>query len=150
MAPGRPIASYASPDRHERAEPHRATSRPRNVLGSELQCCCMSPRTGFYRDGYCQTGPEDVGRHTVCAVVTDEFLALSASRGNDLRTPALAYGFPGLKQGDKWCLCVLRWKEALDDGVAPRVVLEACHENALQHVTLEQLRAHSVTAQPQQ
>jgi uncharacterized protein len=150
MAPGQPIASHASPDRRESDEPRRATSRPRNVLGSELQCCCLSPRTGFYRDGFCQTGPEDVGRHTVCAVVTDEFLTLSASRGNDLRTPAPAYGFPGLKQGDKWCLCVLRWKEALDEGVAPRVVLEACHENSLQHVTLEQLRTHSVTAPLQQ
>jgi uncharacterized protein len=150
MAPGRPIASQESPAQHDGEGLSRVTSRPRNVLGSELQCCCQSPRTGFFRDGYCQTGPEDIGRHTVCAIVTDEFLQLSASRGNDLRTPAPAYGFPGLKNGDKWCLCVLRWKEALEAGVAPSVVLEACHEKSLQHVSLADLQTHAVTAPPLQ
>lgn len=122
------------------------SSRPRNVLGSELMCCCTSPRTGFYRDGFCQTGPQDVGRHTVCARVTTAFLEYSRSRGNDLMTPMPAYSFPGLRDGDKWCLCVSRWKEALDAGVAPPVVLEATHAAALDVVTLEQLRANAITS----
>lgn len=123
------------------------SSRPKNVLGNTLECCCTSPRTGFYRTGFCETGPQDVGRHTVCARVTDEFLRFSRDRGNDLMTPVPQYGFPGLKAGDKWCLCVSRWKEAFDSGVAPPVVLEATHENALQTVTMEQLRAHAIPFQ---
>ncbi len=123
------------------------SSRPQNVLGTTLECCCTSPRTGFYRTGFCETGPQDVGRHTVCARVTDEFLRFSRDRGNDLMTPAPQYGFPGLKAGDKWCLCVSRWKEALDNGVAPPVVLEATHANALETVTLDQLRAHAIPFQ---
>lgn len=115
--------------------------KPKNVLGGELQVCCTSPVTGFYRDGYCKTGANDIGRHTVCAVVTDEFLEFSVAAGNDLVTPHPEWGFPGLKAGDKWCLCVLRWKEAYDAGVAPPVVLEATNEASLQHVTLEQLKA---------
>lgn len=129
------------------AMPGRATqvsSRPLNVLGTELTCCCTSPRTGFYRDGFCQTGPQDVGRHTVCARVTTEFLEFSRSRGNDLITPMPNYNFPGLRDGDKWCLCVSRWKEAFDAGVAPPIVLEATHSAALDVVTLEQLRARTV------
>lgn len=118
-------------------------SSARNVLGGPLECCCASPRTGFYRDGYCHTGPQDLGSHTVCAVMTDDFLAFSRRRGNDLATPRPEFQFPGLKAGDRWCLCVSRWKEALDAGVAPRVLLTACHERALDVVSLEQLQAHA-------
>lgn len=124
----------------------RDSDRPssaRNVLGGPLDCCCTEPRTGFYRDGYCHTGPQDVGSHTVCAVMTAEFLAFSRARGNDLVTPRPEYQFPGLKPGDSWCLCVARWKEALDAGVAPKVKLTACHERALDVVTLAQLQAHA-------
>lgn len=120
------------------------SSRPRNVLGGELQCCCTSPKTGFYRDGFCQTDAQDYGSHTVCAQVTQAFLEFSRSRGNDLITPLPLYEFPGLRPGDKWCLCVSRWKEALDAGVAPPIVLEACHIKALQVVTLEQLQQHAI------
>eukprot|EP00128_Syssomonas_multiformis_P003781 Colp12_sorted_trinity150504_noHs@30793 len=123
-----------------------ATRVARNVLGTELQLCCLSPRTGFMRDGFCRTNAQDHGRHLVCAQVTDEFLRFTRSRGNDLMTPAPHYQFPGLKDGDKWCLCVLRWKEALDAGVAPPVVLEATHENSLKFVTIENLKAHAVQA----
>ena len=119
------------------------TTTTRNVLGGELADCGHDPVTGFYRDGCCETGPDDVGTHVVCAVVTDEWLTFSAGRGNDLRRPAP--GFPGLRDGDRWCLCVSRWAEALPDGVAPPVVLEATHEKALDVVTIEQLRAHAVT-----
>ena len=99
--------------------------------------------TGFYRDGYCRTGAEDLGLHTVCAVVSDSFLRFSKARGNDLSTPRPEYEFPGLKNGDKWCLCVERWKEALDAGCAPSVVLEACHISALEFVDLADLKAHA-------
>lgn len=102
--------------------------------------------TGFYRNGYCQTGPEDTGRHTVCAEMTAAFLAFSRSRGNDLMTPRPEYGFPGLQPGDRWCLCVMRWKEAYDTGLAPPVLLEACHISALEFVTLEELQAHALEA----
>lgn len=118
------------------------SSRPKNVLGTELRCCCTAPRTGFYRDGFCQTGPQDYGSHTVCAEMTAEFLEFSRSRGNDLITPISAYDFPGLKPGDKWCLCVSRWREAYDAGCAPAVILEACHAKALDVVSLEQLQQH--------
>ncbi|MCO6512239.1 MAG: DUF2237 domain-containing protein [Aridibacter famidurans] len=114
--------------------------KPKNVLGGELQVCCTSPMTGFFRDGYCKTGANDIGRHTVCAIVTDEFLEFSVAAGNDLVTPHPEWGFPGLKDGDKWCLCVLRWKEAYEAGVAPPVVLEATNEASLQHVSLEELK----------
>eukprot|EP00178_Gracilaria_changii_P023733 TRINITY_DN71737_c0_g1_i1.p2 TRINITY_DN71737_c0_g1~~TRINITY_DN71737_c0_g1_i1.p2 ORF type:complete len:180 (+),score=27.13 TRINITY_DN71737_c0_g1_i1:177-716(+) len=117
-----------------------------NVLGEQLQLCCSSPLTGFYRDGFCHTGASDSGVHTVCAVVTDEFLQYSRARGNDLMSAAPQFGFPGLKHGDRWCLCVSRWKEALEAGVAPPVVLAATHERALSVVTIEQLRAHAVDA----
>jgi uncharacterized protein (DUF2237 family) len=100
--------------------------------------------TGFYRDGSCRTGPEDAGSHTVCARVTAEFLEFSRARGNDLVTPRPEWGFPGLKPGDGWCLCASRWKEALDAGCAPPVVLAATHEKALEVVNLEELRAHAV------
>jgi len=121
-------------------------SSARNVFGAPLACCCTSPLTGFNRDGYCHTGPQDVGSHTVCALMTDEFLAFSRRRGNDLVTPRPEFGFPGLQPGDRWCLCVSRWKEALDAGVAPPVLLAATHEKALDVVTLEQLQAHAATA----
>jgi len=111
-----------------------------NVLGVPLEQCGCSPMTGFFRDGYCHTEARDVGRHTVCAIMTDEFLSFTRGRGNDLSTPAPQYGFPGLKAGDRWCLCVSRWKEAYDAGVAPPVILEATHQKALQTVTIEQLR----------
>jgi hypothetical protein len=114
-----------------------------NVLGSPLQACCFEPSTGFYRDGYCRTGADDLGKHTVCAVVTDSFLSFSKSRGNDLSTPRPEYEFPGLNAGDKWCLCVERWQEALEAGCAPEVILEACHISALEFVDLEDLKAHS-------
>ena len=113
----------------------------KNVLGTPLVQCGCSPMTGFYRDGYCRTETRDVGRHTVCAIVTGEFLEFTRGRGNDLSTPAPQFGFPGLKAGDRWCLCVSRWKEAYDAGVAPPVILEATHEQALQTVTIEELRS---------
>lgn len=116
----------------------------RNVLGEPLQVCCESPMTGFYRDGCCNTGPDDLGVHTVCTQVTEEFLAFSRVRGNDLTTPVPEYGFPGLKPGDRWCLCAARWKEALDAGVAPPVVLTATHEATLEYVPLEALKKHAI------
>jgi len=124
----------------------RDSDRPssaRNVLGGPLECCCTEPRTGFYRDGYCHTGPLDAGSHTVCAVMTAPFLDFSRRRGNDLTTPRPEHQFPGLTAGDRWCLCVSRWKEALAAGCAPPVLLTACHERALGVVTLAQLRAHA-------
>ncbi len=114
-----------------------------NVLGTPLKCCCTDPVTGFYRDGFCRTGPGDHGLHTVCAVMTDEFLAFSRARGNDLTTPMPEYDFPGLKAGDKWCLCVGRWTEALEAGMAPKVVLEATHSSVIEFADLEDLQAHA-------
>ena len=118
--------------------------KPKNVLGGNLECCCKKPMTGFYRDGYCKTGINDVGRHTVCAKVTEEFLSFSVAAGNDLVTPVPEFDFPGLKPGDKWCLCVLRWKEAFEAGKAPPVVLEATNQASLQHVELEDLKRFAV------
>ncbi len=118
----------------------------RNVLGGALQCCCKNPLTGFYRDGHCQTGPDDIGQHTLCTQVTQEFLSFSYASGNDLTTPRPC--FPGLKPGDKWCVCVARWKHALDAGMASPVVLEATHEKALEVVTMQDLLMHAAgTAQ---
>jgi uncharacterized protein len=116
----------------------------RNVLGEELATCSIRPMSGFYRSGCCETGPEDVGAHVVCAEMTEEFLAFSASRGNDLSTPVPEIGFPGLRPGDRWCLCAARWQEALDAGVAPRVVLLATHERALEYVPLEDLKRYAL------
>ncbi|MEM8557374.1 MAG: DUF2237 domain-containing protein [Bacteroidota bacterium] len=118
---------------------------PLNVLGTPLGPCSVDPLTGFFRTGDCRTGPQDRGTHVVCAVVTEAFLAYTKARGNDLSTPIPAYGFPGLKPGDRWCLCVLRWTEALAAGVAPPVVLEATHAKALEVVDLATLEAHTVT-----
>lgn len=116
----------------------------KNVLGGELASCGGRPLTGFFRNGRCETGPDDLGLHTVCAVMTDDFLRFSRSCGNDLTTPLPAYGFPGLKAGDRWCLCAGRWKEALDAGMAPSVVLEATHEETLAIVPLGVLKDHAV------
>lgn len=118
--------------------------KPRNVLGSELKCCCLKPLTGFYRDGFCRTGPDDIGSHTVCAVMTREFLEFTLSKGNDLITPRPEFNFPGLKPGDRWCLCALRWYEAMQAGVAPPVILEACHESALKFVSLDDLKRYAL------
>ena len=118
----------------------------RNVLGTELESCSTAPMTGYYRDGCCTAGDDDLGRHLVCSVMTDDFLAFTRSRGNDLSTPRPEYSFPGLKAGDRWCLCVLRWKEAADAGRAPQVVLEATHAATLRTVDLDLLRQHAVDA----
>ncbi|PPS43480.1 DUF2237 family protein [Chroococcidiopsis sp. TS-821] len=118
----------------------------RNVLGEELETCCTSPMTGFYRNGVCETGPQDVGTHVVCAQVTEEFLSFTRARGNDLSTPRPMSNFPGLKDGDRWCLCASRWKEALEAGVAPPVILAATHEAALDFVTLQDLKQHALDA----
>ncbi|TMP92115.1 MAG: DUF2237 domain-containing protein [Verrucomicrobia bacterium] len=115
-----------------------------NVLGGRLEPCSVEPRTGFYRDGCCNTGPEDLGLHVVCARMTAKFLAFSAESGNDLSTPQPAVGFPGLKPGDRWCLCAGRWREALDAGVAPPVVLSATHEEALAVIALDDLKRHAI------
>lgn len=117
---------------------------PTNVLGTRLECCCMWPLTGFYRDGHCRTGAEDTGTHVICAEMTDEFLEFSFARGNDLVTPVPQHNFPGLSAGDRWCLCALRWKEALEAGVAPPVYLRATHEMALLFVTLDDLKCHAL------
>ena len=115
----------------------------RNVLGGRLRSCSSTPLTGFFRDGCCNTAPEDLGSHTVCAVMTAEFLRFSASRGNDLSTPHPEFGFPGLQPGDRWCLCAPRWQEALLAGAAPLVALDATEESALQHCSLEDLQSHA-------
>lgn len=118
--------------------------RAKNVLGTRLEDCSTDPMTGFFRDGCCNTGPEDVGLHTLCAEMTEEFLAFSKARGNDLSTPNPIFQFPGLKAGDRWCLCVLRWKEAYEAGKAPGVNLNATHMSVLEFVDLEQLQEHAV------
>ncbi len=116
----------------------------RNVLGGKLEDCSLDPVTGFFRNGCCDTSPEDVGSHTVCCVTTAEFLEYSRSVGNDLSTPYPQYGFAGLKPGDRWCLCAPRWQEALEAGRAPKVVLRATHEGALDYCSLEDLKKHAV------
>lgn len=121
-------------------------SRAKNVLGRELQPCSIDPMTGFYRDGCCHTGEGDIGLHIVCAQMTEEFLEFSTSRGNDLVTPNPMFGFPGLKPGDRWCLCAQRWKEAFAAGVAPPVLLEATHISTLEFVDLEDLQRHAIDA----
>jgi hypothetical protein len=115
----------------------------RNVLGGKLETCSLKPLTGFMRDGCCNTNEEDAGVHTVCIRATAEFLAFSRARGNDLSTPMPEYDFPGVKPGDRWCLCAARWREALEAGSAPEVVLAATHEKTLEFVTLEQLKKHA-------
>ena len=128
------------------SQPTDPNRRPaaRNILGGPLATCGTSPATGFYRDGCCNTGPDDAGSHTVCAVMTAEFLIFTKQVGNDLSTPRPEHNFPGLQPGDRWCLCASRWKEAHDAGAAPKVVPEACHEAALRVVTKEALEKHAV------
>lgn len=116
----------------------------RNVFGESLAVCCLAPMTGFYRTGCCETGPEDRGAHVVCVETTAAFLEFSKSRGNDLSTPLPEFGFPGLKPGDRWCLCAARWQEALEADAAPRVVLSATHEAALEHVALADLKRYAL------
>ena len=120
------------------AEPKRA----KNILGTELELCCSSPRTGYFRDGFCHTNLQDEGAHVVCAVMTAEFLVFSKSRGNDLSTPRPEFNFPGLSEGDRWCLCAIRWKEAYDAGCAPLLNPKATHERALEYMSLEELKKH--------
>ena len=119
-------------------------SESKNVFGEVLIPCSFEPLTGFYRDGCCTTGEEDRGKHTVCAVMTDGFLTFSASRGNDLSTPMEDFGFPGLKAGDRWCLCVDRWVEAWEAGFAPKVILQSTEESALNYAPLEVLKKFAV------
>ena len=120
----------------------------RNVLGGELLPCSHQPLTGFYRDGCCDTGADDLGVHTVCARMTADFLEFSKAHGNDLTTPRPDLGFPGLQPGDRWCLCAARWHEALQAGAAPPVVLEATHRTTLEWVSLEDLRLHRADEDP--
>ncbi|HEY5929928.1 MAG TPA: DUF2237 domain-containing protein [Burkholderiales bacterium] len=128
-------------------DPTTPGSRARNVLGGPLGECSSKPQTGFYRDGCCNTGPEDRGVHTVCALMTKEFLAFSRTSGNDLSTPMPDFGFPGLKPGDRWCLCAARWREALLAGAAPKVVLTSTHERTLDFVSLDELKKHAIDLQ---
>lgn len=116
---------------------------PKNVLGTELQPCCLDPLTGYFRDGYCRTGGSDFGVHVVCAVMTEEFLEFTRKMGNDLSTPSPEFGFPGLRPGDRWCLCVSRWKEALAAGLAPPVLLESTHMSTIEFVSLDELQQHA-------
>lgn len=115
----------------------------KNIFGEPLECCCTNPLTGFYRDGYCRTDAFDKGTHVVCAIVTEAFLEFSLSRGNDLITPKPEYRFPGLKPGDKWCLCAMRWKEAYEAGCAPKVVLQATAEEVLKFIPINDLISHA-------
>ncbi len=119
----------------------------KNVLGTELKSCCTDPVTGFFRNGRCDNGPGDTGLHIVCAVMTAAFLRFSQVQGNDLSTPAPQIEFPGLSPGDRWCLCVDRWKEAFRAGVAPPIDLEATHISALEFVTLDVMQSHAVGAE---
>jgi uncharacterized protein len=130
--------------RDDRAGGEGRWQAARNVLGEALEICSIKPMTGFYRDGCCDTGREDLGSHTVCAVMTSAFLEFSKSRGNDLSTPQPEFGFPGLKPGDRWCLCAPRWQEAFEAKQAPRVVLRATHEGALVHCSLADLKRFAV------
>ncbi len=116
----------------------------KNVFGEELETCSTNPMTGFFRDGCCRTDVQDLGMHVVCTEVTEEFLEYSKATGNDLSTPNPDFDFPGLKPGDRWCVCALRWKEAMDNGAAPPVVLTSTHESVLELISLEDLKRHSL------
>lgn len=120
-------------------------AKAKNVLGGPLATCSREPLTGFFRDGCCNTGPSDLGAHTVCAEMTADFLMFSRAAGNDLSTPRPDLGFAGLAPGDRWCVCASRWKEALEAGLAPPVILESTHMRTLEHVSLEDLQAHART-----
>jgi uncharacterized protein (DUF2237 family) len=126
------------------SEDTRTGNHQRNVFGEPIAGCSDAPMTGFYRNGCCDTGPEDVGSHTICAIMTNEFLAFSKAHGNDLSTPIPAYGFPGLKEGDRWCLCAARWRQAFEADAAPRVVLSATNEHALEVVALDDLKRYAI------
>ena len=115
-------------------------SKVRNILGEDLKSCCKFPMTGFYRDGYCRTDVEDIGKHTVCIQATEDFLAFSKAAGNDLSTPQPEMDFPGLIPGDQWCLCALRWQEAFEAGAAPKVILSATEESTLEVASLAELK----------
>jgi uncharacterized protein (DUF2237 family) len=130
--------------RDDRADGEGQRRPPRNVLGGPLEACSLKPMTGFYRDGCCNTGQEDIGSHTVCAVMTSAFLEFSKSCGNDLSTPLPEFSFPGLKPGDRWCLCAARWQEAFEADQPPRVVLRATHEDALSYCSLADLKRFAV------
>ena len=136
--PRRAIVGATMPD------PTTDTDSPKNVLGGPLEDCSHDPKTGFFRDGCCRTDDHDQGRHVICTRVTAEFLAFSQAAGNDLTTPRREYGFQGLRPGDCWCICALRWREALEAGVAPSVRLTATHEAALRYVTLEDLTLRAI------
>lgn len=123
-------------------------AQARNVLGSELKTCCSAPMTGYYRDGKCNTGAGDYGAHVICAELTEEFLNFTKLQGNDLSTPVPEFNFPGLKPGARWCLCASRWKEALDAGFAPPVILQSTHASALEYVSLNELRQHAIDRAP--
>jgi len=118
----------------------------KNVLGEALEACCFAPKTGYFRDGYCRTDQSDRGRHVVCAEMTESFLLYTKEQGNDLSTPRPEFGFPGLKPGDRWCVCALRWCEAWEEDMAPPVILEACDESALEVIPLEALQEHAIKA----
>lgn len=115
----------------------------KNIFGEPLQPCCSNPLTGYFRDGFCRTDTSDQGSHTVCVIVTEEFLDFSKNKGNDLTTPVPMYDFPGLKPGDKWCLCALRWEEAFEAGAAPKVLLEATNEKTLEYININDLIANA-------
>ena len=120
------------------------SEQQKNVLGADLDPCSVDPLTGFYRDGCCNTGPGDIGTHTVCSIMTDEFLEFSKSRGNDLSSPRPEFGFPGLRAGDQWCLCALRWEEARQAGKAPHVKLTSTNLKTLEFVALDALKSHGI------
>lgn len=117
--------------------------RKKNVLGTDLEACCYEPMTGFFRDGFCRTHARDVGRHSICAVMTVEFLAFTKAQGNDLSTPRPDFDFPGLTPGDRWCVCAMRWREAWEHQLAPPVILASCEESALKVISLEVLEQHA-------
>ena len=124
----------------------QTTEKPKalNVLGTTLESCCIDPMTGYWRDGYCRTANEDQGTHVVCAIMTQEFLEFTKSKGNDLTRPIPAYQFPGLKPGDKWCLCILRWLEAEKAGVAPKISLKSTDDKALEYTTIDLLQKYAI------
>jgi uncharacterized protein (DUF2237 family) len=118
-------------------------NHPKNVLGTDLEKCCNNPKTGFFRDGSCNTDHNDVGKHIICVIITDKFLKFSKKQGNDLITAIPEFNFPGLKEGDKWCLCITRWIEALENNCAPNVILESSHIQCLEYISLEELKKYS-------